>query len=42
MRAVADLLKSQPKDSDGTYRALASRWVEGQGRRTVQLQGNQE
>ena len=30
MRAVADLLKSQPKESKGTYRALASRWVEGQ------------
>jgi hypothetical protein len=28
--AVADLLKSQPKDGAGTYRALASRWVEGQ------------
>ena len=29
MQAVTDLLKSQPKESTGTYRALASRWVEG-------------
>jgi hypothetical protein len=30
MQAVNDLLKSQPKDPAGKYRALASRWVEGQ------------
>ena len=42
MRAVADLLKSQPKESNGTYRALASRWVGGSAGRTIQLQGNQE
>ncbi|HEY1336415.1 MAG TPA: hypothetical protein VGF59_02850 [Bryobacteraceae bacterium] len=28
-RTVADLLKSQPKDGSGAYRALASRWVDG-------------
>jgi len=30
MQAIGELLKSQPKDSGGKYRALASRWVEGQ------------
>ncbi len=29
-QAIADLLKSQPRDGKGAYRALASRWVEGQ------------
>ena len=28
-RVVDELLKSQPKSPDGTYRALASRWLEG-------------
>src|SRR5262249_20919985 len=27
--ALNDMLRSQPKGSDGTYRALASLWVEG-------------
>jgi hypothetical protein len=29
-RAVDELLKAQPKEPDGSYRALASRWLAGQ------------
>jgi hypothetical protein len=29
IQAVANLLKAQPKEGAGTYRALASRWVDG-------------
>src|SRR2546428_1053983 len=28
-RVLNDMLKSQPKGPDGAYRALASRWIEG-------------
>jgi hypothetical protein len=30
MQTISELLKPQPKDSGGKYRAVASRWVEGQ------------
>ena len=42
MQAVDDMLRTQPKDGGGTYRALASRWVEGEVVGTVQLSRHQK